>query len=130
MGRCGGLEGRLTAVDDGLQVLRIDLEQKLSGRDPLPFIHRQTGDPAHRAGAHFDRQLRLDSAGRGDDRDEIASFDRLDVHLRRVGALEQQIDGDERDAGQDDESSDEQLSRHVQKPKFVRNTAMISAMPA
>ena len=130
VGRGGRLEGRLAAVDDRLQVLGIDLQQELPGGDPFALVHREARDPPHRAGAHVDRQLRLNGAGSGDYRDQVAPFDRLDVHLRRVGALEQEIDGDERGAGEDDESPDEKLSRHVQKPRLVRSTAMIRAMPA
>ena len=130
VGRDGGFEGSLAAVDDRLEVLRVDLKQKLPGRDPLALVHRQARDPPHRPGAHVDRELRLNGAGRGDDRDEIAPLDLLDVDFRRVGAFEQQVDGHERGAGQDYESTDEELSGHVQKPRFVRATAMISAMPA
>ena len=132
VGRGGGLQGCLPPVDDGLQVLRVDLQEKLPGRDALAFVHRQARDPAPIVLALMSTEsCGWMVPGRRDYRDEIAPpLDRLDVDLRGVGAFEQKVDGHERGAGQDYESTDEELSGHVQKPRFVRATAMISTMAA
>ena len=56
---------------------RIDLQQELSGLDAVAFVDRQPRHAAHRLGADVDRLLRIDLAGRRDDRLEIALLDAL-----------------------------------------------------
>ncbi len=69
--------GSLIAPDRTLHVDRVNLEEKLTGPDAVPLVHRQAGDAAHRLRADVHRLFRLDLPGGRHDRLEVTLLNRL-----------------------------------------------------
>jgi hypothetical protein len=117
-----GLPGRLRASE----VLGVDLQQELSARHRLAFVHSKIGDAPHRVGADVHRAFRFDLAGCRDDRLEIAARDGFDVDDEGFGTAPP-VDAVARRAGdKKDQTSDQDFLASAHEPP---NAPIIAATP-
>ena len=90
------------------------MQQKLSNLDAVAFVDRQVDDAPRRVGADVDQTLRLNLAGRRDDRLEIAGLDAFGRDQLAGILLEVQVRSNDRRAYQHNGSCDQNvLPRHL-----------------
>ena len=92
--RAARRERRLRALDGGLRLRRVDLEQELAGLHHLAFLDGELDDLAADVGRDVDLGLRPHLAARRDRRDQVALLHRLDADFDRLVAA---LGGAERD---------------------------------
>jgi hypothetical protein len=107
--RLGRPQRGRAAVDARAQRARVDLQQELPDRDPLPLVHGELDHPAGSVRADVDQALRLDRAGGRDDGLEVALSDRLDRDLGRRVAGEPQVRRHDRRGDDEDPGGDEHV---------------------
>ena len=118
--RLRGGHARLAALQASFELPRVDLEQELTRLDPLAFFDGEARDAPHLVGRDVHLALRLDLAGRGHDRLEVARPNRLGVHGDAGLAPEVHVRADRRGGDDKDGHSNQDLfTRAHRLPGFT-----------